>query len=862
MTDLEITIKLVNEAKAGLKETNNLLNQIVQTTKKATVATQAQSNVTTSAASQITSFAAGIISAKVVMGAWNKITQAGSFALDTFKNSLIMGAQFKQMEVALKVVARNAGIGAVELDGMRKELLAINTTGSAATNVMKSFIQSGLKDLVSQVQFASGKSGFEGFIETVKDFAASIGVSSTDAIRIFTQAVATNNGQLLQQFGITEDLDFIYRSYAAQLGIASNEMTETQKRMALLTLVAEKGVAVQGVYNETYDTAGKNLLSLDDALQTVTETLGSAFEPVLAELTNEALAFVKVQRDWIIGSEDQAGHLEELTIFVRDLSTMFQFLTDDLNQSRNAFNMESAVIGFGRLTKGVAVTIATVKTLTNIFEILGSISSATIQGIINGFKIVGAFVGSISDFDITDPFNSAKRAASAFNEEIQIISKDNEKNLQNIGGQFNELTGDFQDLTEVLAFDVDKAWQDAMASTSNATESISEDVKSAFNDITDASGKMSSGIIKENKKFIDDLRKRTLRFEDQLGDLIVKHRERVSELKKDLSVERKELKKSLDEKKQDAQEEIGEVENTAGKKIEILKEEIGREKAANLENEQENIALLQREIQEIENNRNEKIAIINKELNEELALVRQKGNEKIDTIQAQLDKELKIKKQNLDAFEKFKNKEAEDDITRLRRKFLEETKELAKQHQQRLGELKTQGTQQRNAFSGGFSGGTNSILESIKQEATASQIILQQAAAALNNALAGKTGASRLAAFPKAFEEFNKVLISGITKKQVGAQRFPGGLVNVNERGGEILNLPGGTQIIPAEATKNIVNNNQSSANSTFNIKIIADKIVGTPDQAREFANEIIKNIQDIADSRGVQASRLINMRR
>lgn len=93
----------------------------------------------------------------------------------------------------------------------------------------------------------------------------------------------------------------------------------------------------------------------------------------------------------------------------------------------------------------------------------------------------------------------------------------------------------------------------------------------------------------------------------------------------------------------------------------------------------------------------------------------------------------------------------------------------------------------------------------------------------------------------------------GYVKEKVGANAlgtsyWQGGPTRINERGGEIIDLPSGTRIIPHDVSKKIAGNNKN--NIVVNINI-SGNIVGSKDYARqmgeEIAGQILKKIENIA---------------
>lgn len=73
-------------------------------------------------------------------------------------------------------------------------------------------------------------------------------------------------------------------------------------------------------------------------------------------------------------------------------------------------------------------------------------------------------------------------------------------------------------------------------------------------------------------------------------------------------------------------------------------------------------------------------------------------------------------------------------------------------------------------------------------------------------------------------------IFGGRTEKKnaTGTNYFEGGLTHVNENGGEIMNLPSGTQIIPHDISTKIANNSGGS-NVTVNVNV-AGNVIGNQD--------------------------------
>ncbi|WP_427340652.1 hypothetical protein [Caloranaerobacter sp. DY30410] len=83
--------------------------------------------------------------------------------------------------------------------------------------------------------------------------------------------------------------------------------------------------------------------------------------------------------------------------------------------------------------------------------------------------------------------------------------------------------------------------------------------------------------------------------------------------------------------------------------------------------------------------------------------------------------------------------------------------------------------------------------------------------------------------------------IPKIPEFALGTSYFKGGLARINERGGEIVNLPNGSQVIPADKSEKMINSN----NSKIEVKVIIQgNVIGNEEYAQDMANIIVKKIK------------------
>lgn len=97
---------------------------------------------------------------------------------------------------------------------------------------------------------------------------------------------------------------------------------------------------------------------------------------------------------------------------------------------------------------------------------------------------------------------------------------------------------------------------------------------------------------------------------------------------------------------------------------------------------------------------------------------------------------------------------------------------------------------------------------------------------------------------------FHNIHIPGFAS---GVQNFSGGLAVVGERGPELVNLPGGSSVIPNSKI------GQVSSNQTVNITVQAGAFMGNPSDARKYAQLIADALKHVAGSKNMSAAEYLS---
>lgn len=94
---------------------------------------------------------------------------------------------------------------------------------------------------------------------------------------------------------------------------------------------------------------------------------------------------------------------------------------------------------------------------------------------------------------------------------------------------------------------------------------------------------------------------------------------------------------------------------------------------------------------------------------------------------------------------------------------------------------------------------------------------------------------------PKIGGETVGVNIPKIPNFELGTSYFKGGLARINERGGEIVNLPGGSQVIPADKSEALINN---ASKRDIKIEIIVQgDLIGEEEQINRIMNKVVRKL-------------------
>lgn len=172
-------------------------------------------------------------------------------------------ARFETLGVVMNTVGANAGYTALEMANFERALMK----GGIAMIETRSALS-----MMSQAQLDLTKSSQ---LARVAQDAAVIGnINSSEAFERMVQGIRSGEVEILRTIGINVLFEEGYERTAAALGKNSKELSAQEKIQSRMNQVLEYGTKIQGTYEASMKTAGKQLLSFSRYTSDLSVLLG------------------------------------------------------------------------------------------------------------------------------------------------------------------------------------------------------------------------------------------------------------------------------------------------------------------------------------------------------------------------------------------------------------------------------------------------------------------------------------------------------------------------------------------------------------------------------------------------------------
>lgn len=168
------------------------------------------------------------------------------------KDILQTSAKTETLNVAMAAVANSTGTSLDILKDYKKSVMALGIAEQEATQIMTRFMQ-------SQLRVADAAK----VVRVAQDAGTIAGMNSSEAAEQMVEAIAKLQPRLLTAFGFTSSLNDIYGAYAKTVGKTTKQLSQVEKKQAMVNYILREGTKIAGSYEAAMGTFGKKLGSVE-----------------------------------------------------------------------------------------------------------------------------------------------------------------------------------------------------------------------------------------------------------------------------------------------------------------------------------------------------------------------------------------------------------------------------------------------------------------------------------------------------------------------------------------------------------------------------------------------------------------------
>ena len=169
-------------------------------------------------------------------------------AITDFVNT---AARTEVLDVAMMAVAKATSTSTREIRAQEEALRDLGIAKQEAKQMLTRFMQAEL-NVADATKLA----------RVAQDAAVIAGYNSSQAAEQMTEAIAKQRPELLSAFGFTRNLNEIYNDYAKTVGKTAKQLSETEKKQAMLNYILAEGEKIAGTYEASMGAVGKIIGSL------------------------------------------------------------------------------------------------------------------------------------------------------------------------------------------------------------------------------------------------------------------------------------------------------------------------------------------------------------------------------------------------------------------------------------------------------------------------------------------------------------------------------------------------------------------------------------------------------------------------
>jgi hypothetical protein len=280
------------------------------------------------------------------------------------------------------------------------------------------------------------------------------------------------------------------------------------------------------------------------------------------------------------------------------------------------------------------------------------------------------------------------------------------KPLQDAAAQTNvDFVRTFQDMDDGFlkisqgAYEASDGTQQAMAAAAEASSKATQ--------------KMNQDVAEANKQFLRSQAQRLKDFREAMDDMVIAHRDKTRAIEADIAEETKAYKDALIEREADLKNDLAKLEDQHGKKVSDITKKITDERNRGIildgvryaNANEEKIAELQAELVEEQSAYQQSIDERKTQYDQDVANDKAKHDAQLLQLNTALAEERAILQHHAAEVAAVGEREKEDDISRLKRKFAEENALAELNHREQVAKIWQQGNEQGTAYGSGIANG-------------------------------------------------------------------------------------------------------------------------------------------------------------
>lgn len=671
--------------------------------------------------------------AAVALGAFLVLKKGAELAFSGIKTAVTNAANFEQLDTSIAAIGANSGYTTEQIQNFSGALRDLNLFGGEAKQSILNLLNA---------QLPLNDNTFK-LVGAAQNLAVAYGTTTTQALNTITQAIGSLNPALLEQFGITENLPAIYDRYALSLGVSTNALSEAQKRQAVMNEVLQQGNKYLGIAQLSNENVGRSYTILGANINTIAGTLGSAFLPVIGAVLKPLAELSRTMAGFLVDNEGRlrsfgtlianyvGGAVQQFIGWLKSIpwNTVANGVYIGLQVlqifGRILVEVGQQSIGLGQQVIGaIQLVYAGFQLLINPIVLVADAASQMWsalrgqQSFSAAFKNIGALTNALGN-DFTKTINSAVKNFQGGGARIASSAKSLKAG---VGADLNQIFSgfDFANFWNSLPNEAKKGMDGATKAAANGLSGMSAQARKQLADLARELAKANQDYARQQAKNASD-------FAQQLEDLVIKHRDSIASIQKSIQDEKNDFAKSQADRAKTYQQELDKLNDSDSKRKKQIKDQIEQELAVSQGGDRLIIAQLQARLANASAEHDKAVAELKAKYDDDTANAQEASNNKLAELQVSLDKELAIQQKYAADFAAVGDKQAEDDITKLKANYATQRAEEERQHQERLADLARRGNEivgqnQQNgaaagsAFGGGLSGALSGLTPTINEQ--------------------------------------------------------------------------------------------------------------------------------------------------